>query len=216
MYNIAALFVAFLGGFAVMVLEIIGARFLAKDFGGSFYVWVSQISVVLIALSVGYYFGGMLGDRFRRASFLCWLLVPTGGLIWFIPDFSPPLIDAIIMRHPPELEIPLIWQKLDPALGSALIFLVPGFVLATISPYMIRLTATSLTHVGRTSGLIYAASTVGSIAGVMISGYILLDHFKVSTVFRATGALTALLGCGCWLMDAWSRYRRQRTEDKDP
>ena len=33
----AALFV-FLGGFAVMILEIIGARYLAKDFGGSFYV----------------------------------------------------------------------------------------------------------------------------------------------------------------------------------
>ena len=45
---IAALFV-FLGGFAVMVLETIGARFLARDFGGSFYVWINQIGVILIA-----------------------------------------------------------------------------------------------------------------------------------------------------------------------
>ena len=45
---IAVLFV-FLGGFAVMVLEIIGARFLARDFGGSFYVWINQIGVILIA-----------------------------------------------------------------------------------------------------------------------------------------------------------------------
>ena len=36
----------------VMVLEIIGARFLAKDFGSSFHVWVSQIGVVLIALAL--------------------------------------------------------------------------------------------------------------------------------------------------------------------
>ena len=39
----AATVLVFLGGFAIMVLEIIGARYLAKDFGGSFYVWVSQI-----------------------------------------------------------------------------------------------------------------------------------------------------------------------------
>jgi len=47
MRNVAAASLVFLGGFAIMVLEIIGARFLAKDFGGSFYVWVSQIGVIL-------------------------------------------------------------------------------------------------------------------------------------------------------------------------
>ena len=49
MRNAAAVLV-FLGGFIMMVLEIIGARFLPKYFGSSFHVWVSQIGVVLIAL----------------------------------------------------------------------------------------------------------------------------------------------------------------------
>src|SRR2546427_3332886 len=69
MRNVTAASLVFLGGFAIMVLEIIGARFLAKDFGGSFYVWVSQIGVILIALAVGYYVGGALADRFQRISF---------------------------------------------------------------------------------------------------------------------------------------------------
>ena len=34
-----------------MVLEIVGVRFLAKDFGGGFYVWTSQIGMVLVALA---------------------------------------------------------------------------------------------------------------------------------------------------------------------
>ena len=42
----------FVSGFVVMVLEIVGARILARDFGGSFYVWVSQIGVILIALAL--------------------------------------------------------------------------------------------------------------------------------------------------------------------
>src|SRR5688500_3296934 len=92
--------IVFLGGFAIMVLEIIGARYLLKDFGSSLYVWISQIGVVLIALSLGYYLGGVFGDRFVRASILGWLLVPAGALTFFIPDYAAPVIDWIVLRHP--------------------------------------------------------------------------------------------------------------------
>ncbi|HKS36274.1 MAG TPA: fused MFS/spermidine synthase [Verrucomicrobiae bacterium] len=203
MRNAAATLLVFLGGFAIMVLEIIGARFLAKDFGGSFYVWVSQIGVILIALALGYFVGGALADRFRRVAFLTCLLVPAGLVTFLIPKFAGRLIDAIILRHPADQEIPAVWQKLDPAMGSALIFLLPCFVLATLSPYMIRLTTLKLAHVGRVSGLIIAASTVGSIVGVFVSGYVLIDHMNVSDIFRATGALTVLLGFMCLFMDRW-------------
>ena len=68
---------------------------------------------------------------------------------------------------------------------------------------MIRLATQQLTHVGRISGLIIAASTVGSIAGVFVSGYVLIDQMKLSHIFRATGGLTILLGALCFFLDAW-------------
>ena len=205
--------IVFLGGFAIMVLEIIGARYLLKDFGSSFYVWISQIGAVLIALSLGYYLGGALGDRFCRASILGWLLMPAGALTFFIPDYAPPLIDWIVLRHPMDREIPLLWQKLDPTLGSALIFLVPCLVLAMLSPWMIRLLSEQITHVGRISGKIYAASTVGSIAGVFVSGYVLLDHFDVTDIIRATGVLAAGLGVACLFLDRWLLERKAASVD---
>lgn len=203
MRQLMSISVVFLGGFAIMVLEIIGARYLGKDFGGSFYVWISQIGVILIALSLGYYVGGALADRFQRPAFLAWLLLPTGLFTALIPHFSGNIIDWIIMRHPLEQNIPLIWQKIDPALGSALIFLWPCFVLAMLSPYMIRLAASQLSHIGRISGLIYAAGTVGSIAGVFVSGYILIDHLALTRIFYAVGGLIVLLGILCLRMDGW-------------
>src|SRR5688572_8785987 len=118
-----------------MVLEIIGARYLAKDFGSSFYVWVSQIGVVLIALALGYAVGGALADRWQRMGFLAILLLPAGVAIALIPTFAPHLIEAIVLRHPQNEDIPLLWQKLDPAIGSAFVFLLPCFALATLSPY---------------------------------------------------------------------------------
>src|SRR5947209_13364025 len=100
-----------------MVLEIIGARYLAKDFGGSFYVWTSQIGVILIALALGYYIGGALADRWQRAAPLTFLLLSAGLITLLMPDFTPPVIDAIVLRHPAERDIPPLWQKLDPVLG---------------------------------------------------------------------------------------------------
>jgi MFS family permease len=201
MRNAAATTFVFLGGFAIMVLEIIGARFLAKDFGGSFYVWISQIGVILIALALGYYVGGALADRYQRISFLAFLLIPAGIITLLIPNFAARLINAIISRHPADRDIPVLWQKLDPVVGSSLIFLLPCFVLATLPPYMIRLAARRITHVGTVSGLIIAASTVGSIAGVFVSGYVLIDHMSVPNIFRATGALTVVLGLMCPSME---------------
>ena len=186
-----------------MVLEIVGARFLAKDFGSSFYVWTSQIGVILIALAAGYYVGGALADSRERISFLAWPLVSAGILTLLIPPFADRLIDLIISRHPSDQEVPLLWQKVDPAIGSALIFLLPCFALAILSPYMIRMEARRLSHVGRTSGAIIAASTVGSIAGVFISGYILIDAMRLSSIFYAMGGLTIALGLLCLLTSQW-------------
>ena len=197
-----ALFV-FLGGFAVMVLEIIGARYLAKDFGGSFYVWISQIGVILIALALGYAIGGALADRFQRAGFLAIPMAVAGLFIYFIPKFSPPLLDAIVMRHPAGQDIPAIWQKLDPVMGSAVVFFLPCFVLAVISPYMVRVAARRLDRVGTISGLIYAASTIGSIAGVFVSGYYFIDYLPVTTIFRRTGLVILFLAALSLAMDKW-------------
>ncbi len=92
---------------------------------------------------------------------------------------------------------------------SALIFLWPCFVLAMLSPYMIRMAAQRLSHVGRISGVIYAASTVGSIAGVFVSGYVLIDLMPLSQIFHMTGALIGVLGIMCLLMDYWPQESRQ-------
>jgi len=207
MLKVAAALFVFLGGFAIMVLEIIGARYLAKDFGGDFYTWISQIGVILIALALGYGIGGALADRFRRAGFLAAPLSVAGLVTLLIPDFTPPLVKAIVMRHPLDQDIPALWKKLDPVFGSTLVFFLPCFVLAVISPYMIRVTARQLERVGTISGLVYAASTAGSIAGVFVSGYVLIDY-SLSAIFRVTGALILVLAGLSLVMDC--RMARER------
>jgi predicted MFS family arabinose efflux permease len=205
MFKIAVALFVFLGGFATMVLEITGARYLAKDFGGSFYVWTSQIGVILIALALGYAIGGALADRLQRAGFLAALMAVAGLFIYVIPWFTPALLGAIVMRHPAGQDIPALWRKLDPALGSAVVFFLPCFVLALIPPYMVRAMARRLDRVGTISGSVYAASTAGSIVGVFVAGYIFIDYLSMTTIFRAMGVLTLLLAGLSLAMDKWLR-----------
>ena len=203
MLRIATVALVFFGGFVVMVLEMIGVLYLAKDFGSSFYVWTSQIGVILMALSLGYAIGGSLADKFQRTAFLAAPLAVAGIFIFFIPKISPPLINAIVNRHPLGQNISMMWMKVDPAFGSAVIFFLPCFALAILSPYMIRITARRLEQVGAVSGLIYAASTVGSIGGVFVSGYILIDYLTVTAIFRTMGVVVLVLAGLAMAMDFW-------------
>lgn len=199
--NVAAGILVFVGGFILMVIEIVGARFLAKDFGSSFHVWVSQIGVVLIALALGYYLGGALADRWERLWRMGLLLLPTGCSLFLLPRYATKIIDWIIRRHPTDRSIPELWQKLDPVLGSALVFLLPCVVLAMLSPYTIRLATVTLEQVGRSSGSVIAASTVGSIAGVFVSGFVLIEQMGLASIFQLSGVLTLGLAILCFIFD---------------
>lgn len=207
MKNAVAAALVFSGGFIIMVLEIVGARYLPIYFGSSFHIWVSQIGVILIALAAGYYGGGALADRWPRTRALGLLLLPAGLLILTLPDYAKPVLETVIDRHPEELPIPPFWLKFDPVLGSALIFLLPCALLAGMGPFMIRVSAPSLARVGHASGLIIAFSTIGSIAGVFFSGFVLIDHFGMSTIFRMTGVACLLLSLACVALDGWFEAR---------
>lgn len=184
-----------------MVLEIIGTRFLAPHFGTSYYVWVNQIGLVMVALAVGYWLGGILADRWRRLGMLAWLLWPAGVFTFFIPNFADTLINAV--STPVGVELTPFHQTIDPVLGSAVVFLLPCILLAMLSPYVTQICARNMSQVGRASGLIFAASTVGSIAGVFVSGYILLQTASLTVIFYFTGVAIQLLAAACIALNGW-------------
>lgn len=200
--RLAALVLVFLGGFVVMVLEVYGAYLMRPYFGSSQEVWLAMIGMVMVALSAGYYLGGRMADRFKRASFLTWLLYPAGVFIFFTKEISTPVLELQWMETANVV--------LASTAVSTAVFLPPCFVLGMLAPYMIRLCAHSVEHVGAVAGKVYAASTMGSIAGVFVPVLLIpqigatnVPRWSIEEVFHIAGGLTMGLGVLCWLMDRW-------------
>jgi spermidine synthase len=177
--------VVFVSGAVLMSLEIVGSRVLAPYFGNSIFVWGSLISVVLAALSVGYYWGGWLSAREPSYSRLLILLLIPGALIFFLPFIYPTVNEWIAGID--------FGTRLNPLIASSIYFLFPGVFLGTISPYVIRLAATKLSTVGSTAGTLYAVSTCGSILGTLLTAFYLIPLMGVSNIIHFLGIILVCL-----------------------
>jgi len=195
-YRLALLLVAFLSGAILMALEIVGSRVLAPHFGGSIYVWGSLIGVFLAALSLGYYLGGRLVDHRPSAGLLSLFLLAAGAWVLLLLRYGWVLCDAIAVRD--------LGERANPLLACTVLFFVPGVLMGTTSPFVIRLTARTVAEIGRTAGAVYAISTVGSIAGTLGTAFYLLSWLGTRMILLVLGAsliLTAVLAAAA----SWRR-----------
>ena len=185
------LFVFFTGA-AVMATEMTASRFIAPWFGTSTIVWSVLISTVLAAMSLGYWYGGKLADRKPSWSLLYSLPVITGILIALIPFLGRLLFSGLTagIRSTPANVIVLSF------LGIVAVFVPPVFVLAMVSPFMVKLLARS-DNTGRTAGSLYAISTLGSIFGTLTPTLVSIPLLGTrETLFICSGVLILLGGLG--------------------
>src|SRR5215831_6232357 len=169
-------------GACVLVIEILGTRLLGPYYGTSLFLWSALISVTLAALSLGYAWGGRLADRAPRASALVWCLGLAGLWMLVVPWMRDPLL-AMTER---------LGLRASVLLASFVLFFPPLTLLGMVSPYAIRLSASSLDRVGSTAGNLYAVSTVASVAGALLTGFWLVPLVGVSRLSYGTGMLLLL------------------------
>ncbi|PKQ19695.1 MAG: spermine synthase [Actinobacteria bacterium HGW-Actinobacteria-6] len=175
--------IVFLCGASLMGLELLGARVLAPTMGNSIFVWGSVISSFMIALSIGYWLGGRIADRYGAPRTLG--MVIGGAGLW--TALSPLAANACL-----EWSAGL-GPRLGPLVATTLIFFGPALLIAMVSPMGVRLAASNgLAHIGRSAGSLYAVSTAGSIVGTLATSFWLIPLLQVEPLIVGIGAILAM------------------------
>jgi spermidine synthase len=179
---IEAYVIMFIASFCTLVIEMVAGRILAPFVGVSIYTWTSIIGVILAGISIGAYIGGKLVDRFPFRKTLGWLLLLSGiAALTIIPLTN--LIAAYRFNMPLMIRIFLV---------TTVIFFLPGCILGTISPVVVRLTLKNLENAGNVIGKIYAVSTLGAIIGTFATGFLLISWMGTRSIILTMGIILIL------------------------
>lgn len=177
--------IVFITGAAVLIIEVTATRILAPYFGNTLFTISSIIGIVLGALSLGYYLGGVLADKYPKFSIFFFFIFIAGIFSLLIQVLSKILLPTIGYS---------LDMKLGPPIVSLFLFFLPSLILGMISPFAIKLKTLELKEVGKVSGKIFFWSTLGSIAGSFLAGFFLIPHFGISKIIIYTGALLLFIG----------------------
>ena len=174
----------FLSGAALLGLEIAASRVLAPYFGNSLYVWGALIGIVLAGLSTGYWFGGVVADRYPTPRLLVGMLGAASLLVLAIPFADGWVLDRLVEWDP--------GPRLNPLLATIFLFGAQSVLLGTASPIAVRLLGRSVDRLGRTAGRLFAVSTAGSIAGTFATSFWLIPELGTDQVL-ASAAVALML-----------------------
>src|SRR3989441_510951 len=156
-----------------------GSRVLAIHFGSSIYVWGSIIGIFLAALAAGYYAGGLAADR--KPSFMLLNLIALIAGCWLV---LLPFYDNFIARG---IRSTNLGARIEPLLATVVLFGGPSILMGMVSPFSVRLSAFAVERIGNVAGRLYALSTLGSIAGTLVTAFWLVPMIGVNTILKALG-----------------------------
>lgn len=190
--NAMPLILSFFLGIFSMGFQLLGSRLLSPWFGSSIIVWAFLISAFLVAFSLGSIGGGLLvkfPDGRRKKG-----LMAVGALA--VAGFAGnALFATAFLSWLDERATPLA-MALSASCG--LLFLPPVAALAAFTPVLVQAMHDRGNSAGFASGLVYCVSTLGNIAGIMLTAFVLIPSVPVSGLLWIWTAAVAV--SSVWLV----------------
>lgn len=187
----------FVSGAVVMIFELVGSRLLAPYLGSSLITWTSIIGIILASLSFGYWYGGILADREPKEHRLAFILFVAGVLILTVLPINKPLL-AFLSSIDWSLQVKSL-------LASLWLFAPTSVALGMVSPYAVKLRLSSLGSAGKSVGLLYSISTIGSLVGTFSAGFYLVPFFGTLKIVAMLGIVLIILALWLYVADSFNK-----------
>lgn len=162
----------FIAGMTSLAAEMSASRLIEPYFGTSLFVWANIIGLILIYLSIGYYLGGRIADRYPKPQYLYALTAIAAITLFVVPFIAQPILRFSLQAFA-TYSVGIFYGSLA---GVILLFAVPVTLLGCVSPFAVRLAVSRVEQAGNVAGTLYAISTVGSILGTFISVFVCIPN----------------------------------------
>lgn len=176
--------VAFISGFVVMSMEMVGARLIAPYLGTTITVWAALIGIILASLALGYWGGGRLADRFPKPLYLGAILFLSAILTVLLPLVAAPVL--------PLLGNASYDLRLRALIAGFILFAPATICLGMVSPYLARLQMKEVNESGQTVGRLSALATTGSIVGTVFTAFFLITWLGSNNILFLLAGLLIL------------------------
>jgi spermidine synthase len=174
-------------GIATLGAEIAAARLMAPFFGASTIVWANTIAIVLVALSIGYWFGGRMADRHPTLKALCGTVLVASVLFAAIPFVADPFLSLSVEAF----DSYSVGAFAGSLFGVLVLVAVPVLMMGAVSPWAIRLKMHAVEDSGQMAGRMYAISTVGSLLGTFAASLLLIPLVGTQRTFLIFALITS-------------------------
>lgn len=174
----------FVTGAVTLALEVLASRIMTPYFGVSLFIWSGILSITLSFLAIGYWAGGRAAVGKTPDQLLALFLAgPAAGSV---------SIGAAALLYPalfPALaEFDLV---IGSFVGGAILLAVPIVTLSAMNPLLVALRRESDPSGDAGAGWVFFVSTVGSVAGVVLTAFVFIP---LMTNFRAILLLGIAIG----------------------
>lgn len=190
-----------ISGATSMVYELVWIRMFAITLGGSTYAFTLMVAAFITGIAIGSLFVAW-SPRLRHSPLIAFAIaeIAIGG--------------AILASLPLYQRLPYVFAKwsslLNPSPDSMwlyslfqysicfVVMLIPTIFFGATLPLAIKAVARRDGRIGRDSGFVYGANTVGTLAGALLTGLVLMPVFGLRHSLEV--ALTANVAIGALLL----------------
>ena len=182
--------VVFAAGVGTLATEIAASRLLAPYFGNSTIVWANVIGLTLASLSVGYWLGGRLADRYPTPRALGLVVAAAACLVAFATLVARPILDFSVEG----LDRVSAGAAIGSFFGVLVLFVPPVTLMGMVAPFAIRLAIRDIASAGTVAGRLYAVSTIGSLLGTFLAALVAIPAIGTQRTLLAAAALIGASG----------------------
>lgn len=186
----------FASGAAAVAFELAAVRQFAAVGGGTVLAAAAVTAAFLGFLALGAWGSGRVADLVSRPLALFAALACAGGVAILLAPWAADAADAVLVLAFGGGA----WLRPCALFAAAALFVaVPALLLGGCLPAMTA-ALPNLAACRRGCGALYAANTLGSVAGALLAGLVLLEALGARATMRLAGALALAAGAAALLL----------------